>query len=75
MRRILLLGALIVMTGCQNVVGPFRPKSPLRVDDPSIPISEQQSRGRARYALPDESPSVGPYSGPARPLAGSTQSR
>jgi hypothetical protein len=61
MRR-LCLAALLVLTGCQNLVGPFRPRPPQRVDDPSITISEQERRGRARYALPDGASN--PYIGP-----------
>jgi hypothetical protein len=70
MRRLLLFGALIALTGCQNIVGPFRPKNPQRVDDPSVTIGEQQSRDRARFGRPDES--VGPYSGPQMPVQGRT---
>jgi len=70
MRRLLLVGALIALSGCQNVVGPFRPKNPQRVDDPSVTINEQQRRERARYALPDES--IGPYSGANMPVQGRT---
>jgi hypothetical protein len=33
------------------------------VDDPRLSIGEQQSRGRDRWALPDESPRVAPPSG------------
>jgi len=70
MRRLLLVGALIALSGCQNVVGPFRPKNPQRVDDPSVTINEQQSRDRARYARPDET--IGPYSGANMPVQGRT---
>jgi hypothetical protein len=70
-----LLGILI-LSGCQNVVGPFRAKSPQQVDDPNISISEQQRRGRARLALPDESTNVGPFSGGGISFGqGSTPSR
>ncbi len=55
MRRLCLLGALFVM-GCGNVIGPFGPRSPQRVDDPMLPISEQESRGRDRYSYWDETP-------------------
>jgi len=54
MRRLCLLGALCVM-GCGSVMGPFAPRPPQRVDDPLLPITEQMSRGRDRYSLPDES--------------------
>jgi hypothetical protein len=62
MRRILILG-LLCLAGCQNTSGPFSPRSPLRVDDPRFSISEQESRSRDRYALPEESPRVAPPSG------------
>ncbi len=62
MRRILML-CLIGLAGCQNVSGPFAPRAPARVDDPRLSISEQESRGRDRWAIPDESPRVAPPSG------------
>ena len=61
-RRTLLVGALL-LAGCQSTVGPFAPKPPGRVDNPCLTIEEQQSRGRERYALPDERKEVGPHSG------------
>jgi hypothetical protein len=70
MRRLVLAGALIAFMGCQNIVGPFRPKSPQRVDDPSVTIPEQQRRDRAAFARPDET--VGPMAGPNMPLQGRT---
>ncbi len=63
MRRLCLVGALALLAGCQNVSGPFRPKPPVRVDDPNVSIKEQQRRGRSRLALPDEQIEVGPYTG------------
>ena len=69
MRRLILLGTLLLLSGCQNVAGPFRGRSPERVDDPALTIQEQESRGRARYALPDKSPQVGPLSGWTQPQA------
>ena len=70
MRRLLLLG-LLLTAGCQNVDGPFR-RGPLaeRVDDPRYSIQEQERRGRAGLALPDESVLAGPRSGAARPYFG-----
>ncbi|MCI0684124.1 MAG: hypothetical protein L0Y71_18605 [Gemmataceae bacterium] len=65
MRRCILIG-LVLLAGCQNVVGPFRRPS-ARVDDPRLSISEQEKLGRQFYALPDESPEVAPHSGIARP--------
>jgi hypothetical protein len=68
MRRLLLLGILL-LAGCHNVIGPFQPRKPERVDDPLLTINEQQRRGRDRLALPVESPAVAPNSGVA-PLPG-----
>jgi hypothetical protein len=62
MYRLLLAGALL-LTGCQNIMGPFQPRQPERVDDPRLPISEQMRRGRDRLALPEESTTVAPHSG------------
>jgi hypothetical protein len=64
MRPILML-CLLLLAGCQSVSGPLQPRSPVRVDDPCLTISEQERLGRDRLALPDES--VGPTSGAARP--------
>lgn len=63
MRRLCLAGMMLLCCGCQNVSGPFRPKPPIRVDDPSVTIDEQERRGRSRLALPVESSNVGPYTG------------
>jgi hypothetical protein len=52
MRKLLLL-CLLLLTGCQNVVGPLGYRRPLRVDDPNYSIPEQEVRGRDRLALPD----------------------
>lgn len=52
MRKLILLG-IIFLSGCQSVVGPFGYRPPQRVDDPNYSIPEQESRGRARLALPD----------------------
>lgn len=66
MRRWLAL-ALVILAGCQNLVGPFRQRSPARVDDPRLSISEQEKLGRQHLALPDETSLSGPHSGLARP--------
>ncbi|MCS6849884.1 MAG: hypothetical protein NZ700_01785 [Gemmataceae bacterium] len=56
MRRTLIIGALLLLWGCNgNIVGPFRQRPPKRVDDPLLTISEQERLGRDRLALPDES--------------------
>ena len=67
MRRCLCF-ALVLLAGCQNLVGPFR-RPPTKVDDPRLSISEQEKLGRQFYALPDESPEVAPHSGIVRPGA------
>jgi hypothetical protein len=66
MRKLIVLGVL-VLAGCQNVRGPLQPRPPLRVDDPRLPISEQQKLARERLALPEESPQIAPGGGAARP--------
>lgn len=53
MRRLFVVAALVV-AGCQNIVGPFQTKTPQRVDDPMLPIYEQQQRGRARLPVIEE---------------------
>jgi hypothetical protein len=53
------------VAGCQNVVGPFEARTPMRADDPRFSIAEQESRGRDRYALPDDTQHVAPPSGNA----------
>ena len=61
MRRLLLIG-LLLLAGCQNVSGPFACKRPERVDDPRLPLEEQERRGRDRLALPENSPNLAPRS-------------
>lgn len=63
MRHLCVLGILLCLLGCQSLTGPFAPRAPARVDDPRLPISEQESRGRDRWAIPDQSKRVGPSSG------------
>ena len=67
MRRLFLLG-LLLLTGCQNVAGPFRRSTVDRPDSPSFSIAEQERRGRAGWALPDESFLGGPRSGSAHSI-------
>ena len=67
MRHILILG-ILCLAGCQSTTGPFAPRSPMRVDDPRYTLPEQESRARDRFAIPVESPAVGPPSGNAYPL-------
>jgi hypothetical protein len=65
MRRFLIM-ALLLAAGCENLRGPFAPRSPARIDDPNLSIPEQQARGRDRIGLPDNS-SVLPSEAGARP--------
>jgi hypothetical protein len=51
---------LLLLAGCQNVIGPFQHRDPRRVDDPLLTISEQERLGRDRYALPERSVTVAP---------------
>jgi hypothetical protein len=56
MRKLMLAG-ILVLTGCQGVVGPFqraRMKDP--VDDPRLTINEQQQKARERLAYPEDVP-------------------
>ena len=66
MRHGLLL-VLLILAGCENIVGPFRKHAPAKVDDPRLSVPEQEKLGRSYLPLPDESPLVGPHSGVARP--------
>jgi hypothetical protein len=61
--------AALLLTGCQGVLGPFQPRDGGRIDDPRVPITEQQRRGRDRMALPDDTNGVLPRSGAAPPGA------
>ena len=67
MRRIIMIG-ILCLAGCQSVTGPFAPRSPERVDNPRLPISEQESLARDRYAFPEQSPLVAPPAGSYYPL-------
>ncbi len=60
MHRLLPLGALLLIAGCQNVVGPFGCRNCAHPDDPLLTIGEQQRRGRSCLALPENSPKVVP---------------
>lgn len=58
--RHLILGIALALAGCQSVVGPFQSRAPQRVDDPLLPISEQQRRGRDRLAIPEDRNALAP---------------
>ena len=74
MRNILMVGVLLLAAGCGNVVGPFGPRDPVRVDEPCVSIEEQERRGRANLPLPEESPLLVPPSGLSRPGTWGTRS-
>ena len=60
MRWILYLSVML-LAGCQNVVGPReRRADTLRVDDPRLTIEEQRQLGRDRLALPETSKTLIP---------------
>jgi hypothetical protein len=65
MRHWLVL-ALVLLAGCENLVGPFR-RPPTRVDDPRLSIAEQEKVGRDNLAFPDQAPLAGPNAGNVRP--------
>lgn len=67
MRTIAIAGGLLLLVGCQNVVGPFRAQAPVRVDDPRLTIDEQERLARARLSLPEYSAAVVPPLGTGRP--------
>jgi hypothetical protein len=71
MRKLFCL-AVLMLAGCQNTAGPFQARPPLRVDDPTVSIPEQQSRGRDRLALPDDFSGLAPKTGAALPQSGFT---
>ena len=67
MRYILIASVLLLLAGCENVVGPFRSSSPNRVYDSGYPLGTPQRSSRAQPALPDESPWTAPPTGIPRP--------
>jgi hypothetical protein len=50
MRRLGLIGILLLLAGCQSSTSSLGYRRPSRVDDPMLSIEEQQSRGRSRYS-------------------------
>ena len=81
MRRLFLLGLILMLSGCQNLAGPFtRSKSindtwtpnrdPNIPDNPNYSIAEQERRGRAGWGMPDETFLGGPRSGAAHSIMG-----
>jgi hypothetical protein len=53
MRKYMAIG-LILLAGCQNVAGPFAPRSGPPVLDPHVSLDEQKARARDQLALPDD---------------------
>lgn len=62
MRRMMLLG-LLLLAGCQNTMGPLQNRLKPRPDNPDVSAETQKRFGRDRYAMPDDSPLVGPRTG------------
>jgi hypothetical protein len=60
MRRLLLTAILMSACGCLSVATPFDHRPVQRVDDPTLPTSEQMRRGRDRLPLPDSNPVILP---------------
>jgi hypothetical protein len=58
----MILAAVLAAGGCSNVNGPFAARTPQRVDDPRLPIAEQEMRSRDRLALPLDVPDAMPRS-------------
>lgn len=56
MRRctVLVMLALLLSAGCESIRGPFQPKPKTRIDDPNLPIADQERRGRDRMGYPDK---------------------
>ena len=65
----MLLIGMVSLAGCQNVNGPFKPRPPVRVDDPVLSLKEQEKLGRARLSLPEQSVKVLPQTGGGLPEA------
>ena len=60
MRRIMLLGVLL-LAGCQTLTGPrARRANSQPVDEPRYNVGEQMRRSRDQLAFPDQSGSLAP---------------
>jgi hypothetical protein len=66
MHRILLVG-LLVLAGCQGVVGPFQRRA-APSDNRSLTIDEQERSSRDRLALPQGGAEIGPRTGAEQPF-------
>ncbi|MCE9567075.1 MAG: hypothetical protein K8U57_34160 [Planctomycetes bacterium] len=61
MRRVLMMViVLLSSTACTRFAGPLAVRQMDRADAPGYTIEEQEKRGRARLALPDDDRAVGP---------------
>lgn len=60
MVRILLLVAILTMTGCQSSGSGLGYPPPGRADDPRYSIAEQHVRGRERYAIAEDRTGLAP---------------
>jgi hypothetical protein len=74
MRRIIMLGILL-LAGCEGINGPrVHRQDTTKVDDPGLTIAEQEARGRDRLALPENN-SMLPHAINDAGLATGTQGR
>ena len=68
MWRTALVGVMLLLGGCEGLVGPRQRRcQPVRVDNPCLTIPEQQKLGRANLALPEQSPNVAPRTDAEQP--------
>jgi hypothetical protein len=66
MRKLMTIG-LLLLTGCQNVAGPFSYRPATRPDDPRYSTAEQKSRVNDQLAIPDDFGNQMPKSGASTP--------
>ncbi len=66
MRQLFVLG-ILCLAGCQNIVGPFQHRTPVRIDDPSLSINEQKRQSRAYLPQPFDKDTQAPYTYSDRP--------
>jgi len=64
MRRLLLVGVLL-LAGCENLIGPFQRGPVGKVDDTRLPLSEQERLARDRLGIAVTNTTVGPPSASA----------
>ena len=66
MRHFFLFILVLLAGGCENLRGPLQPRPQGRIDNPNLTIAEQQTLGRDRSSMPDNSAVLPPEVG-ARP--------